>query len=242
MWLIAQYEPAALFSLKVGMATATGAKTLLIPTPFAVRTALLDVAIRVEGVAYGPQAFDLIRTLDLALRPPRYAAVTNLFGRILKPARADKARGQAMQSTIAFREYVHLQGGIGLAFQGEERALQQVARWLPHLTYLGRRGGFVQFLPPYTYQPVENLPTGFVSLTQPAENFPDLSRGKFPLGLIQMLDEWGPELTYAKVNVFDPARIRRPGSGKDRVRYGIILPLQLTRAGRGFSLFERVDV
>lgn len=235
MWLTASYESVALFTLKSGLATSTGAKTLLVPTPFAIRTALLDVAIRVDGVAQGPEAFDLLRELDIALRPSSYAVVTNLFAKIQKPSRSDKEREEAMTPTIAFREYVHLQGPFMLAFSGETAAVTQLDKWLPHLTYLGRRGGFVQFLP--TEHPImEELPDSFTSLMQP------LPESSFPLGVLQTMDDWGPELTYEKVNVYSDESIKRPGATRERLRYGVVFPYELRQAGRGFTMYERFSI
>ena len=236
MWLMASYQPAALFTLKFGMATATGAKSLLIPTPFAIRTALLDIAIRVEGVAYGAEAFNLLRQLDLALRPPAHAVTTNLFANILKPPHSNKKSDDAMVGTIAFREYVHLQGHLMLAFGGKASTLARIEAWLPHLTYLGRRGGFMQFLPPLERIASEQLPDSYTSLSQPLG-----APAPFPLGILQILDDWGPSLTYEKINVFSSKSINRPGAGDDRTRYAIVLPYQFRQAGRGFTLYERME-
>lgn len=241
MWLIAKYRPAALFTLKPGLATSTGAKTLLIPTPFAIRTALLDVAIRIEGAITGPDAFVLIQSLKLALQPAPYAIVTNLFAKILKPVRSDKARDEAMQRTIAFREYVHWQGDLSLAFQGDPETLDRVAEWLPHLTYLGRRGSFVQFLPPVERHIAEEPPNRFTLLTQPTIDGAGSISDTFSLGVMQVVDDWGPALTYQKVNVYDAAPIKRPAAGEDRLRYSLAVPYQFRQAGRGFTLYERTD-
>ena len=142
-WLIANYHPVTLFSLKLGEATSTGAKTLLVPTPFAIRTALLDVAIRTQGVAAGPTAFKTIKDLRLAMRPPERVVVTNLFAKVLKPQRSDKPdRKEAMQPTIAFREYVHLEGSLELALAGDESALTIIEPLLAQVNYFGKRGSF----------------------------------------------------------------------------------------------------
>jgi len=82
-WLVAEYQPVALFSLKHGEATSTGGKSLLLPTPFSIRMALLDAAIRTMRL--GPEhsnwndTVEKIRSLTLAVNPPKHAAVTNLF-------------------------------------------------------------------------------------------------------------------------------------------------------------------
>jgi len=230
-WLIARYQPVGLFSLKPSEATSTGGKSLLVPTPFAIRTALLDVAIRVRGVSYGPKAFEVIKALRLAVCPPKRAAVTSLFVKVLKPEREADKRGRAMQRTIAFREYVHLEGALTLAFGGEPAHLEQVAPLLPHLTYLGKRGSFFQLLaPPREVETVDSEPpAGFVALVS-------WNHGEsFPLGYIQRLDDWGEDLTFEKVNIYTTERIRR---GHERISMDVVLPYVLLKAGRGFAIYE----
>ena len=56
MWLVSEYEASALFTLKPATATASGGKTLLVPTPFAIKMALLDVACRLAGRAAAEEA------------------------------------------------------------------------------------------------------------------------------------------------------------------------------------------
>lgn len=242
-WLVTYYQPVSLFSLRQGEATSTGAKSLLVPTPFAIRMALLDVAIRTRGVDYGPKAFEHIRGLRLALRPPDRVAVSNLFTKILKPERNPEERGRAMQQTIAFREYVQLQGQLGLAFGGNPENLRAIAPLLAQVTYFGKRGSFFQLLGPP--QEVERegdaVPEGFVALVGPSINGGSLEGEmppRFPLGIIQRLDDWGPELTFERVNVYTREKIR---VRRDRVRYDVILPYRITRAGRGFTVYEQLS-
>ena len=53
MWWITTYEPVSMFSLKAASATSTGGKSLLLPTPFAFKMAILNVVIQIEGIAEG---------------------------------------------------------------------------------------------------------------------------------------------------------------------------------------------
>ena len=46
MWLLAIYEATTLFSLKTSDATSSGGRTLLAPTPYAIKMGLLDAAYR----------------------------------------------------------------------------------------------------------------------------------------------------------------------------------------------------
>lgn len=237
-WVVAWYQPVGLFSLKPGEATSTGGKSLLIPTPFAIRMALLDAAIRVRGAAAGPQAFAAIQALHLALAPPRWVAVTSLFGKILKPERDEEA-GRAMQRTIAFREYVHLGGPLGLALGGDPAHLEEVSPLLPHISYLGKRGSFFQLLalPERMETADDRPPDGFIPLVAW-----DRARGgtgpvAFPLGHVQRLDDWGADLTFEKANIYTAEKIRL---GRDRVRVDVVLPYRLVRSGRGFTVYERI--
>lgn len=249
MWLIAEYHPAALFSLKVGVATSTGAKTLFLPTPFAVRTALLDVAIRTRGRRGIEEIFEALKSLRLAAHPPDRVAVTNLFAKVLKPKRGDTKKGEeaededtdsvgAMQRSIAFREYAHLDGTLTLAFEGEPNALNIVEALAPQVSYFGKRGSFFQLadLP----RRVESLPSDFTRLDEGLrfENGKVMygSSAAFPLGVIQVMDDWGKELTFEKVNVYSGENIKIP---KDRVRRSVIFPYRLTASSRGFSYYER---
>jgi len=230
-WLVAYYRPVGLFSLKHGEATSTGGKGLLIPTPFALRTALVDAALRVEGKAVAEDTVALVRALRLALRPPRHAVSNGVLIKVLKPERGDSAKAaqRFFQGTIAFREFVFWQGDLGLAFAGEPAALERVRGWLPHITYLGKRGSFVQLAAPPERR--TDLPEGFVPFQ------PTTSREAFPLGLVQQVDDWGASMTWSRLNVYSSDKIR---PGKERVRYEVVLPYVMTQAGRGFTVYRRV--
>src|SRR5215472_8450640 len=75
-WLVFRYSPAALFSLKMSRATSTAGKTLLTPTPYAVKMAFLDAALQ-HGLIDDPDR--MVRTLAkavLRLGVPAQACVT----------------------------------------------------------------------------------------------------------------------------------------------------------------------
>jgi len=77
MWTIAQYQPTAFFSLRPYNATSSGGKSLLVPTPFAIKMALLDTAIRTQGLEQARVLFPILRDLKIAIRLPRYILVNN---------------------------------------------------------------------------------------------------------------------------------------------------------------------
>jgi hypothetical protein len=245
MWLIAEYQPAALFSLKLSLATSTGAKTLLVPTPFAVRTALLDVAIRHHGLATGKEIFGWLKELRIALSPPERVVVTNMFVKVQKPRRSDKggdnddaeAGASAMQRTIAFREYAYLEGRLGLAFEGDEVPLAELDDLLHQVNYFGKRGSFFQLRERPYHQ--EMLPGGYSLLDTLGGGQTDRQvPSAFPLGLVQIMDDWGPDLTFEKINVHT---INRITLGEDRVLRHVILPYRLVHSSKSYSYFERMD-
>jgi len=250
MWLITEYRPATLFSLKIGGATSTGAKTLFLPTPFAIRTALLDAAIRTRGKESAEEAFSALKSLRIAAFPPERVAVTNLFAKVQKPTRAkgkkgdeeieennEEEQGKPMTPSIAFREYAHLDGILTIAFEGGMDALKFVEELAPQVNYFGKRGSFFQWMNYVRYE--SELTPEFTLLDEGM----DFENGKinnsipaaFPLGVIQLMDDWGETLTFEKVNIYSDENIRIP---KDRVRRSIVFPYRLSRSSRGFSYYE----
>jgi len=121
MWLNVKYQPTTLFSLKPSWATSSGGKSLLVPTPFALKMALLDAACRTEGVTMARALWPAIRDSVVALRGQRSIVVTNTFTKVLKPRRNESAEGSAdagpFQKTIGFREYVFYDTPICIALE-----------------------------------------------------------------------------------------------------------------------------
>lgn len=236
MWLIAEYQPVTLFSFRSGLATSSGAKTLFLPTPFAIRTALLDAAIRTFGLAAGRLAFDWIKALSIAVRPPERVVVTNLFAKVLKPSRKEEAN-EPMARSIAFREYAQLDGPVALAFNVPEDRASELKALLAQINYFGKRGSFFQLLD----IPRESLelPADYSLLDGMALSSEGMSQlpAAIPLGMIQIVDDWGESLTFAKVNIYSDEKIVL---GKDRVRKSVVLPYRLVRSSKGYSLYERI--
>ncbi|NLF63520.1 MAG: hypothetical protein GX579_02845 [Chloroflexi bacterium] len=238
MWYIAQYHPSALFSLRPANATTSGGKTLVTPTPYAVKMALLDVAIRVYGRAYAESWFPYLRDLKVAILLPDHFVVINTFVKILRPHKtgAKDHFGTGLEgpmgNTIAYRELVHYAGALHLAILSEsEDAPPPLTTLLSHINYLGKRGGFVQWLGTQT---VATLPDDY-SLLNPEPGAPFLATG-----LLQMMDDCGPKMTFADANVYSGRRLR-VGAANGRLLQPVVLPYQLERSSRSFSLYGRIS-
>src|SRR5258707_250324 len=158
MWIIARYLPVAPFSLKPANSTSSGGKTLLAPTPYAIKMALLDVALRTRGLTEGERLFPFLRDLTIAIDLPHDLVVMKGFSKIQRPlkdkndeekAQEARARGHwPMQPTIAYREYVYYRDPFSLALAlPDESELQTTLLYLlARINYFGKRGGFVQLL------------------------------------------------------------------------------------------------
>jgi ABC-type transporter Mla MlaB component len=245
-WLAVRYLPVSSFSLKSALATSSGGKTLLVPTPYAIKMALLDAAIRAYGVAAGERLFPLLRDLRVALAVPSNLVVQNSFGKIRRPWEAPKKKGAdtraavaadlarrnyPWKATIAYREFVQYGGPLSLAFatlDGTDPA--PVAALLPCINYLGRRGGFLQIAAPPEH--LDALPALYRMLTDPIAT--DYGED----WTLQMLDDCAPTLTFSQANIYTDDRIIL---GKQRVLRHVPLPLRLARSSRSFSLYTRIE-
>jgi hypothetical protein len=153
MWVIAEYEATTFFTIKPALATASGGKTLLVPTPFAIKMALLDVACRLEGQGSAQAAWESwMCTLTVALRPAPTVVVNNTFTKVLKPRRNPAEPGSKhagyFGQTINYREYAQLVGSFAIALNGDDMDAERLGRWLVNVNYLGKRGSFIQILNP----------------------------------------------------------------------------------------------
>lgn len=236
-WVVARFAPTTFFSLKPASSTSSGGKTLLLPTPFALKMALLDAALRTMGEADGKKLFPGIRDLRIAVQPPPQAVVNNTFIKILRPHKAGlkDITGTGlltpMGNTIAFREYVSLQGELRLAFQG--MSAEQLIPLLFQINYFGKRGGFFQ---------LQAVPQIEDELDEkhylPITESTFASGGSFLSdGLLQMLDDCGPKMTFAHADIYSGKRIRL---GKERILHHVVLPYRLVRSSKSYSYYERI--
>jgi hypothetical protein len=243
-WLVARYHPVSLFSLRPYNATTSGGKTLIAPTAFAIKMAILSASIQTAGLEAGKARFPAIRDLRIALDLPESIVMIKSFAKIQRQAefkgkKEERPAWEAkqienmnypFQPTIAYRELVQFSGQIGIACTTPSGDIPSwLGETLPALNYLGKRGSFIQIasLP----QEMEPLDAGrFVEIT--AES------GAIPFeGTLQPLDDCGATMTFAHADIYDPKRI---SLGNQRVIRHIVLPYRLAQSSRGFSRYERL--
>lgn len=240
MWTRTTYLPTTLFSLKPASATSSGGKTLLTPTAFSIKMALLDAALRTRGREIGQILWPTIRDLRIQILLPTSIAVVNTFTKIMRPKKngPSEDRGTGLMtpfgSTIAYREYVHYGGSLSLALQTARREVlpPDVRALLVQINYLGKRGSFLQLAAePQDVADDTTTDMGeWVTLTA--------DQTMFALqGTLQILDDCASSLAFAQADIYSDKRITL---GKERVLRHIVLPYTLTRSSKGFSLYERI--
>lgn len=238
-WLTVTYQPTTLFSLKPSWATSSGGKSLLLPSPYSLKMALLDAAIRTSGLATAQSAWAWLRDLPIGIQLPHKIVVTNVFAKILrkneikvKAVQKAAAIAVAMQKqqwpykrTIGYREYVYYPAPISFVFGlGKQVDEAQLADWLCQISYLGKRGGLVQLLtPPALADGVGE----FLLLTADPPAIPTE-------GIVQQLDDCGAKMRFAHADIYDS---KRPV----RVTRHLVIPYRPVRSSKSYTLYQRIE-
>lgn len=239
-WLVVRYLPVSLFSLRLSYSTSKGGKTLLVPTPYVVKMALLDACFR----RYGPkdalgrarEVFDLIKWREVRVRPPNHCVVQNTFMRVLDQSR-DQDQGP-FRRTIAYREFAFYHGEllVALAASGLTDTEQSLlVELFAHINSLGKRGSFWQYLGTEVRE--GPLPHGFTA--KPGDK---TSQQTTSHGTAQMLDDFGEALCSDK-DGFDRVSTYGAGTvkiGEHRVLLLTEVPYLRRSASRGFTWYQRV--
>jgi hypothetical protein len=238
-WLLATYEPVTLFSLRTTLATSKGGKTLVVPTPYAVKMALIDSAFRAwsgsDAFQNAQRVFEIVKAREIRFRPPPHCVVQNTF---VKALDAERDGDLPFKQTIVYREFVAFSGGpLEIAINIQHCSTDEVEiieRLFWHINSIGKRGSFWQC-----------TGTGVVSAPLPDLYSASLAGGTLArpekYGLIQMLDDFGDDLCRAK-DGFD--RISTYGSGtitlgKHRILTSSAVAYRLHSSAKRFTWYKR---
>jgi hypothetical protein len=230
-WLISEYEPTALFSLKMSLATSSVGKTLVIPTPYSIKMALVDAAFR-AGLS-DTECDEFLRSLvavEVRVAVSDAAAITHTFIKVRQESRGgDPTRPYI--STVAYREVVHHHGRWLWAFDlvgGDDILTERLIRLAPHVCYIGKRGSFVQF------RGLSRATELNHQFTQPVQN--DRPWSPPPRAHIVSLDDFGSEADLATLSSFTD---RSPKRDRHRKFVEIVVPMGLVNTGPGFSEYRK---
>lgn len=227
-WLVAEYQPTSLFSLKISLATSSVGKSLLVPTPYSIKMACVDAAFR-AGFS-DTESAKFLRSLvgvDIRVSPPEGACVTHTFVKVRQePKQADQLHPYI--DSIAYREVVHHHGVWRWAFDlaaGDETLAERFVLIAPHVSYIGKRGSFIQF-------------TGLSRQSELGSEFTQSAQTQWvlpPRAHIAPLDDFGPDADLETLSSFTS---KKPSRGKHRRFVDTVIPLGLVNTGPGFSEYR----
>lgn len=230
-WLTVSYQPVSLFSLKRSDATSMAARSNLVPTPYAIKMALLKVLLEQEGQAnlthfdrWIKGEFNWIRDLQIFVQPPE-RLVVNRNGYKLRyydqtADKADKTRlTVAMQDGFVFREWLFLEGKLQICCGPTSRYLE-LQQLFAQINYFGKRGCFFQYLPDETQETVNPQ-----FQPNPQQSF-----------VVQPMDDLGSKTTFNKINPYSTDKAQLD---KDRVIKPGLLPLQLIASSAKYDIYHR---
>ena len=146
-WLLAEFEPTTLFSLKISSATSSVGRTLVVPTPYAIKMALVDAGFRI-GLSDN-ECDALLKQLvhiEVRISPASEVVVTHTFVKVRQESREGDPL-HPYNSTIAYRELAYLNTSTTWAFDLvsiDSEIASLLIELLPHIYYIGKRGSFLR--------------------------------------------------------------------------------------------------
>jgi hypothetical protein len=216
------FQPTALFSLKDSNSTNSGAKSLFLPSPYAIRMAILNQAITLNGVDFETgkgknEWFKMVRDVEIDFYIQGDFCVNNCFVKILKPSRSNPGE---VQETVSFREYLHINKAIEIIFTVQsDRQKTFLQSYLNKINYFGKRGCFFQFI---EYKELPNKP-----------NVKSFNGNHLSSGILQEYDDFDSKCAFENVNNFSSAASKR-------INLIRILPLVRTRSSKSYTQFSNI--
>ena len=188
------YQPTNLFSLKESNSTNSGAKSLLLPSPYSIKMALFNQTITIDGKEVfednTSKEFAFIKDAKVSYHVSGSFCINNCFVTI------QSLRDSSYRGKPSFREYIYLSDNIEIIFEvkGEE-AKQYLQKYLHRINYFGKRGCFFQFVG-YRNNPSE-------------PNVKEFDVSDFSPGILQEYDDISPKAQFKNVDNFDSANAQR---------------------------------
>jgi hypothetical protein len=225
-WLVFDYQPTCLFSLKMAAATSSVGRSLLTPTPYAVKMAFVDAAFCTGRGETAPQLVHALALSEVRVGVPQRAALTHTIIKIRQePKKA--IPGEPYISAVAYREFVHFRGRLRWAFdlaRVADTTAELLVALSPFIHYIGKRGSFVQF------QNVSRLAQLGPEFTEPL--VPGKPYESTRPGHIAVLDDFGPDANLDALNSYSDTPIKRD---KHRRFVHTLVPLAVVNEGPGFT-------
>jgi len=227
MWLEISYQPTSLFSLKLSSSTSSAGKSLPCPSPYSVKMALLNAIITYDSMETAKDYFDLIRDLKLFFLLPGSFVVNNCMVRILKDNDKVSKTLKAIEpfkSTVAFREYVYLDGEIKIAVNVaniSDKEVEFLKKWFVNINYFGKRGCFFQF-------------SGIKKKERLSNNYVTVLDKSFPPGIMFPMDDVDEKAEFKNMNNFD---CRTRAKRNENI---YVFPYKQIEANKTYTFFKNI--
>jgi hypothetical protein len=211
------YKPTALFSLRDSNSTSSGAKSLFLPSPYAIKMAFLSQAISLGGEDFSDQnKFAILRDANISYFIKGNFCVNNCFVKIQK--QRDK---EPFKSSVSFREYVYMDNEFAIIFDVKDDLFNEsthfLKKYLHRISYFGKRGCFFQFIKYNDNPPDSNVRIFDVK---------DLSPG-----ILQEYDDFGNTLSFDNVNNYSDAKTKRN-------KNLLVLPLKSDGSSKSYTSYK----
>ncbi|HRR29377.1 MAG TPA: hypothetical protein P5270_08460 [Victivallales bacterium] len=225
-WIHAELHFSGLFSYRIPNLSPSYALTSIIPSPSAVRLALVETAIRSKGsVNYGEEMFELIKVAPLEIEPPDRVSVLKFFIKRLKPS---KSKEKGFEISFGVREYCHFLGPMKIYMRLKERE-EEVRFIFRQLGRLGTTDSTLRCEVSLSEKEPELSNTIKVIGTLKPE-FSNLSRRP-----VVSLKEIKKDTDFSQINPYSQGR-----RGEPYISVTYVLPLREIKKGENFVLYEKV--
>ncbi len=224
-WIGTNIRFAALYSYRIPDTSPSYSPCSPLPSPAAVRLALVDAVIRHTGsIDEGRRMFDLVRAAPLELEPPELLSVLKFFIKRLKPEKPQKGERASLIESTGVREYCLPSGPITAWLETDEAAkIEQGFTWL-------RRLGTTDSLAWCTTARSARDPR----LCMRSANSLYLASRNFARRAVVTLHELAPDATFDQV---DPFRAGRRANPFRKQLY--VLPLVFESAGENWVRYRK---
>ena len=208
------YKSTALFSLKDSSSTGSGAKSLFLPSPYAIKMAFLNQAITLSGENFTDMAkFSIIRDTKVSYSIYGQFCVNNCFVKIQK-----QRDNNPFIPTVSFREYVFMDNPIEIIFEVKaEKDSMFLKKYLHRINYFGKRACFFQFTN-YNDNPNE-------------ANVRPFDLKCLYSGILQEYDDFEANCTFEMVNSYSEAKTKRD-------KEVLIIPLRNVSSSKSYTCYE----
>jgi len=221
-WIKAVYQFAGFFSYRVPDFSSQFALTAPIPGPSTVKLGLISAGIECRGdPSYGELLFNLLKTAEIRILPPRHLSICNFLQKRLKKSRTE---GVPLQPTFGTRGYVHYGGPLTI-YVGVEEGAEEIRKVAERMYYLGTSDSIMCC----SESGLEEPPARALRFQK---NLQEINTGEW----LVMLKDINPEegIGFSHVNPF----VEKPNNKKPLISCYTALPLKAKREGGSWTVYE----